>query len=447
MPPKKQEINGRAIIWQDAEGNPAPIDTDAPPKGDFSEPENLEEMAKHAHAITEVDREGKAIKTEPMTPEDLRRTFAQLSPEQAQALADMLQKSVQAAAEAAAKAAAEVIQRTETKPAQVDTETPYLGPEFEPPKRHKPNPIISVSNLAKSLTKIGNRQVYNLVNRPQEKVKITLVDRSIPEGVALSFEDCRILDALGMLWEEGWRDVTAQMVYNKIWANPPGNPVPRNKDGEPEETNRINARIAHFSTTDFMLVAEETYLDKRGATPELKAKLRRKKNNLVLMQGGDQERNGQTVFVWHMYDCPPVYLYSRYLDREHGTIEVDAALLHPQGRRSKPKLLTAYYLAIRADQVAKTSAKGEGTILLETAYREIYGEAPENTNYGRKKLRRFLLDCFTPVLEHFKQHGELLTYRAEVNLNGKPAIKITIPSEKITYQPPKKITGEKGETE
>ena len=444
MPRKKQEINARALMWKDAEGNPAPIDTDAPPRGDFSEPENLVEMAKHAHAITEVDPEGKAVKTEPMTPEELRRTFAQLSPERAAALADMLQKSVQAAAEAAAeaaaKAAAEVI-RTETKPAQVDTETPYLGPEFEPPKRHRSNYVVSTSILAKALPKIKNMQEMTLVNIPQEKVKVTLVDRNLPPGVTLSFEDCRILDALGMLWEEGWRDVTAQMVYNKMWANPPGHRVP------PEEVDRINARIAHFSTTDFMLVAEEKYLDKRGATPELKARLRRKKNNLVLMQGGDQERNGQTVFVWHMYDCPPVYLYSRYLDREHGTIEVEAVLLHPQGRRSKQKLLTAYYLAIRADQVAKTSASGEGTILLETVYKEICGEEPQNTNYGRKKLRRFLLDCFTPVLEHFKQHGELVAYRAEVNLKGKPAIKITIPSEKIIYQAPNQITGEKGENE
>lgn len=440
-PQAAEELHAKALLWHE------PINTDAPPRPDSIEPpENLDELANYAGAIVEGETEdGKTVYTvDPMTPEELRRTFAQLNPVQAQALAEMLQQSAQAAAaakqaqaaaEATVQLAAQIIKQAEPHKPEPDTETMYLGPEFEP-KQHRENNTVTVSPLAKSITKHGNKEPYTLQGRnPTERVTITLKNDDLPVGVTLSFEDCRILDAIGMLWEEGWRDFTAQMVYNKVWANDPKTPVPRNDDGE-DVIDHYNERIEHFSSTRFELV-DEGYFLRHGLKPK-------RVDTLVSVWGKDEIRNGNSLFIWHFKDCkngPPIYVFSKAVNQ---TIEVPRILLHPQGRRSKNKLLAAYYMAIRAHQTANTQPSGEDVLLLETAYKEIYGEEPENTRVGRQKFKRFLSACLVPVLEHFKQHGELEEYHAEMSRSGSASIKYTIPKNRIKYTPPEEIEGGKG---
>ena len=428
MPRKKIELHG--AIWKE------PIDTDAPPKADsVAPPEDVLANAGLVGSMIEGETEDgrKFYTVDPMTSEELQRTFSQLNPAQADALIKLVRE---AAGQAALAAAAQIIKQAEPPKPPVDTETPYLGPEFEP-KRHKEDSTVSVSQISKALTRHGNLEPFVLQGKKQnEKLTVTLKNEELPPGVKLSFEDCRILDAVGMLHEEGWKDFTGQMVHNKMWGNDTGTLV------DADEVERINDLLARYARTGLELIEQGGYFQKHGIAQQYQ-------NTLLSAWGKTEVKYGTDLFVWHFKESDgappvPIYAYSKAINQ---TIEVPRALLRLPGRRSKNRLLMVYYLAIRADQAAKTKENGTDTILLETAYREICGDLPENTRAGRQKFKRFLSDCFVPVLEHFKQHGEIESYQAELSKSGRPSITITIPKNKIQYTPPKQIEGEKGKQE
>ena len=420
-PPKK--LSARAFIFGE------PLDADAPADGEpCTLPESeLNELTKNAHVITAIDAE--KILTEPLTPEELQKIFAKLNSAQAAALIEHLRQSAKEAAqyaEIARAAALDAIRRAEPQKPPVDTETMEL-PLYPaiPQKRHRKNADVSTSNLAKAMTKIENNVPYQLVKKPKERVTVLLTNAKLPPNVRLSFEDCRILDAIGQLWDEGWRIITAQQVYNKIWGNPIDSFVPD------EEVKYINGRMALFAVTGFYLTAEDAFFDSNNATPEIKRRLQVK--NLLWAEAKGTEE----YMEWHLLACPPVYDYSR--DLMHQQIEVRPELLHPNTkRRNKNILFSAYYLAIRIDQAARTKKSGRDVILMETAYTEIFGELDVRTRAGRMRYRRFIEDTFPFVLEHFKICGELDAYAIKTRPDG-CIVEIKLPAEKITCNTDKKL--------
>lgn len=415
-PPKKTVLSARAFLFG------KPIDTDAPANGaPPALPETeLNELAKGTHVITAMD--AGRIETEPLTPEELQNIFARLNSAQAAALLEQLRQSAKEAAqyvEIARAAAIDAIKQAEQKPPPpVDDETMELGlyPAI-PQKRHRRNAVVTTSNLAKVLTKLENCIPLQLVKQKNQNVTVTLINKHLPPGVKLTFEDCRILDAIGQLYEEGWREITAQMVYNKIWANPIRALVP------PAEVERINACIASYAITGFYLTAEDAFYESRKASAELKRCLQVK--NLIWAEGGTR---ADGVVSWRLLVKPPIYAYSQ--DLMHETIEIRPELLHPEApRRGKNILFSAYYLAIRIDQAAKLKKRTE-VIKMETAYIELFGELDIRSHAGRMRYRRFIEETFPLVLDHFKHCGELDAYQIKTRPDGCIA-EITLPAGKI----------------